>query len=56
MIDTSKMADNENERPSTGLVRMAVKTEIWVMENYMNWQCRAVIVDPKNTNQIRIAC
>jgi hypothetical protein len=26
------------------------------MENYMNWQCRAVIVDPKNTNQIRIAC
>jgi hypothetical protein len=56
MIDTSKMADNENERPSTGLVRMAVETEIWVMENYMNWQCRAVIVDPKNTNQIRIAC
>jgi hypothetical protein len=36
MIDTLKMADNENKRPSTGLVRMAVKTEIWVIENYMN--------------------
>jgi hypothetical protein len=50
------MADNENERPSTGPVRTAVETEIWAMENYMNWQCCAVIVDPKNTNWIRIAC
>jgi hypothetical protein len=30
------MADNENERPSTGLVRTVVKTEIWAMENYIN--------------------
>jgi hypothetical protein len=30
------MADNENERLSIGLVRTAVKTEIWVMENYIN--------------------
>jgi hypothetical protein len=30
------MADNENERPSTGLVRIAVKTEIQAMENYTN--------------------
>jgi hypothetical protein len=55
-IDTSKMADNENERPSVGLVRMAVKTEIRAMENYTNWRCCAVTVDPKNTNRIRIAC
>jgi hypothetical protein len=50
------MADNENERPSAGPVRTAVETEIQVMENYTNWQCRAVMVDPKNTNWIRIAC
>jgi hypothetical protein len=49
-IDTSKMADNENERLSAGPVRTAVKTEIRAMENYMNWQCCAVMVDPKNTN------
>jgi hypothetical protein len=30
------MADNENERPSAGPVRKAVKIKIWVMENYMN--------------------
>ncbi|KAF4176666.1 hypothetical protein CNMCM8694_005650 [Aspergillus lentulus] len=55
-IDTPKMAGNENERPSAGPVRRAVETEIRAMENYTNWRCRAVTVDPKNTNRIRIAC
>lgn len=50
MIDTSKMADNENERLSAGLVRKAVETEIRAMENYINWRCCAVMVDLKNTN------
>jgi hypothetical protein len=50
------MSDNENERPSAGPVRTAVETEIRAMENYTNWRCRAVTVDPKNTNRIRIAC
>jgi hypothetical protein len=36
MIDTSKIADNENERPSAGPVRTAVETEIRAMENYTN--------------------
>jgi hypothetical protein len=26
------------------------------MENQEHWRCRAVTVDPKNTNRIRIAC
>ncbi|OJJ65729.1 hypothetical protein ASPBRDRAFT_489104 [Aspergillus brasiliensis CBS 101740] len=55
-IDTSKMADTDNERPSAGPIRTAVETEIWAMENYTSWRCRAVTVDPKNTNRIRIAC
>jgi hypothetical protein len=50
------MAVNENERPSAGPIRRAVETEIRTMENQLNWQCRAVTVDPKNTNRIRIAC
>lgn len=50
------MADTESERPSAGPIRTAVETEIWTMENRTNWRCRAVTVDPKNTNRIRIPC
>lgn len=55
-IDTSKMADNESDRISAGSIRAAVENEIRTMESHMNWRCRAVTVDPKNTNRIRIAC
>ncbi|EED12667.1 hypothetical protein TSTA_006840 [Talaromyces stipitatus ATCC 10500] len=55
-IDTSKMADDESNRMSAGSIRTAVEKEIRNMENHMNWRCRAVTVDPKNTNRIRIAC
>jgi hypothetical protein len=55
-IDTSQMTGNENERPSAGPIRRAVEAEIRTTENHMNWRCRAVTVDPKNTNRIRIAC
>lgn len=55
-IDTSQMAVNENVGPSAGPIRRAVEAEIRTTENYMNWRCRAVTVDPKNTNRIRIAC
>jgi hypothetical protein len=55
-IDTSRMVDNGNERMSAGSIRTAVETEIRMMENRMHWRCRAVTVDPKNTNRIRIAC
>ncbi|KAJ6001113.1 hypothetical protein N7481_001522 [Penicillium waksmanii] len=41
---------------SAGQIRAAVETEIRAMETHMNWRCRAVIVDPKNTNRIRLAC
>jgi hypothetical protein len=55
-IDTSEMAANENERMSAGPIRAAVETEIRAMEGHTHWRCRAVTVDPKNTNRIRIAC
>ena len=50
------MADTENKRLSADPIRTAVETEIRTIENYTNWQCRTVTVDPKNTNRIRIAC
>jgi hypothetical protein len=56
MIDTSNKVNNGDDRMSAGLIRAAVKKEIWTMENHANWRCRAVTVDPKNTNRIRIAC
>ncbi|KAI7975203.1 hypothetical protein EIK77_000417 [Talaromyces pinophilus] len=55
-IDTSKMADKENDGMSAGSIRATVEKEIRTMENHMNWRCRAVTVDPKNANRIRIAC
>jgi hypothetical protein len=39
-----------------GPIRAAVETYIRTMENHMNWRCRAVTVDPENTNRIRLAC
>lgn len=55
-IDTSRMAENGNERMSAGPIRTTVETEIRKMEDHIHWRCRAVTVDPKNTNRIRIAC
>lgn len=50
------MAENENERISAGLIRTAVEIEIRTIEGYTHWRYRAVTIDPKNINRIRIAC
>jgi hypothetical protein len=50
------MAENGNERMSAGPIRATVEAEIRTMEGHMHWRCRAVTVDPRNTNRIRIAC
>ena len=55
-IDTSRMVNSENKKMFAGLIRAAVETEIRTMKNHLHWRCRAVTVDPKNTNRIRIAC
>jgi hypothetical protein len=41
---------------SAGTIRAAVEKEIRAMDDHANWRCRAVTVDPKNTNRVRIAC
>ncbi|KAJ5198762.1 uncharacterized protein N7498_007879 [Penicillium cinerascens] len=55
-IDTSKMMEENNEKISAGLIRTTIETNVWTMENHTQWRCRAVTVDPRNTNRIRIAC
>lgn len=55
-IDTSRMAEFESEKMSAGSIRAAVETEIRATADHTHWRCRAVTVDPKNTNRIRIAC
>lgn len=40
---------------SAGTIRATVEKEIQVMADYINWRCCVVTIDPKNTNQVRIA-
>ncbi|KAI3281821.1 hypothetical protein DTO002I6_9658 [Penicillium roqueforti] len=40
---------------SAGSVRAAVKAEMRSTEDHTHWRCRAVTVDPKNANRIRVA-
>ena len=55
-IDTSRVPNDEGDRTSVGAVRTAVEKEIRVTKDQVNWRCRAVTRDAKNTNRIRIAC
>jgi hypothetical protein len=50
IIDILKMIGHESNTTSTSLIRVAVKKGIRIIENYMNWRCRAITVDPKNAN------
>jgi regulator of replication initiation timing len=56
IIDTSKTVESGEKRMSAGTVRAAVEKEIRAMDDHADWRCRAVTVDLKNTNRIRIAC
>jgi hypothetical protein len=55
-IDTSKMVDKGTGLTSAGSVRAMVEAEMRSTEDQAHWRCRAVTVDPKNANRIRIAC
>jgi hypothetical protein len=55
-IDTSRVVNDEGNGMSAGTIRATVEREIRAKEDHANWRCRAVTVDPKNTNRIRIAC
>ncbi len=47
---------SEDDGVSAGTVRAAIESEIRSTEKGKNWRCRAVTVDQRNQNRIRIAC
>lgn len=53
-IDTSK-AGHENDA-TAGTVRAAIEKEIRAIENHENWRCRAVTVNQRNQDRIKIVC
>jgi len=46
----------ETNKVTAGTVRSAVEKEVRATKDDPVWRCRAVTVEPKNANRIRIAC
>lgn len=55
-IDTSRVDTGEGDKPNAGTIRAAVEKEIRARDGYDKWRCRAVTIDPRNADRIRIAC
>jgi zinc knuckle protein len=55
-VDISRTGDGEGDKLAAGTIRATVEKEIRTIDDYANWRCRAVTVDPKNTNRVKIAC
>lgn len=55
-VDTSRVASEDAEKVSAGAIRTKVEKEMRAITKRVNWRCRAVTLDRKNPNRIRIAC
>ena len=55
-IDTSRVEDRERDKMNAGTLRATIEQAIRATKNQENWRCRAVTVDPKRENRIKIAC
>jgi uncharacterized coiled-coil protein SlyX len=55
-IDTSRVEDMERDKTTAGTIRAMLEQAIRTMKDHGNWRCRAVTVDPKKENRIKIAC
>ncbi|KAK1509295.1 hypothetical protein CABS01_16854 [Colletotrichum abscissum] len=54
-IDTSRV-DEMSDKPNAGRIRAAVEKEMRAMDGQGSWRCRAITVDPRNADRIRIIC
>ncbi|KAK1690415.1 hypothetical protein BDP55DRAFT_756068 [Colletotrichum godetiae] len=54
-IDTSRVEEG-SDKPNAGRIRAAVEKEMRAMDGQGNWRCRAITVDPRNADRIRIVC
>lgn len=55
-IDTSRVEDMERDKMTAGTIRAMIEQAIRATKDQGNWRCRAMIVDPKRENRIKIAC
>jgi hypothetical protein len=55
-VDTSRVASEDAGKISAGAIRTNVEKEMRDITERINWRCRAVTLDRKNPNRIRIAC
>jgi hypothetical protein len=55
-IDTFRVANEDTDKTSAGVIRITVEKEIQTLKDQTNWRCRAVTKDTKNTTRIRIVC
>ncbi|KAK2734258.1 hypothetical protein CKAH01_18982 [Colletotrichum kahawae] len=54
-IDTSRV-DEGSDKPNAGRLRAAVEKEMRALDGQGSWRCRAITVDPRNADRIRIIC
>ncbi|OAQ58963.1 transposon I factor [Pochonia chlamydosporia 170] len=54
--EPAKQYEKESPKVTAGTIRSALQKEIRTTEDNASWRCRAVTVDPKNPNRIKIAC
>jgi predicted nuclease of restriction endonuclease-like (RecB) superfamily len=54
-VDVSRARD-EGEGPTAGTIRAAIEKDVRTNEKRENWRCRAVTVDQRNQDRIKIAC
>ncbi|KAK1837939.1 hypothetical protein CCHR01_19435, partial [Colletotrichum chrysophilum] len=52
-IDTSRV-DEGSDKPNAGRLRAAVEKEMRALDGQGSWRCRAITVDPRNADRIRI--
>ncbi|RFU31201.1 hypothetical protein B7463_g5127, partial [Scytalidium lignicola] len=55
-IDISRVEDTEKEKVTAGSIRVMLEQAIRATKDQDNWRCRAVTVDPRRENRIKIAC
>lgn len=55
-VDTSRVASEDVDKVSAGAIRTNVEKEMRDITEQINWRCRAVTLDRKNPNRVRIAC
>ena len=55
-VDTSRVASEDADKVSAGAIRTNVEKEMRDITERINWRCRAVTLDQKNPNRVRVAC